>query len=142
MIAVALLPSPRAGGAETSMRILSPLGLTPASRNSSLADRQMGREDEQAFHQGDQQDGNNDRRNHQDKLTHDAAGKKQWQKSRHRGEDGENDRLGDLGRTIDRSLQVWLAGLAVFINILTDDNRIINHDSERHNEGKQRNHID
>ncbi len=66
----------------------------------------MSRQNKQTLNQRNQQNRYDDDRDDHDELAHDTAGEKQWQERRHRGQDGKDDRLGNLNGSVNRGLEI------------------------------------
>ena len=97
----------------------------------------MGRQHKQALDQGNDQQRYNNRRNNLDELPHHPGNKDQRRKRSDSSQNGKGDRNSDLGCPLNGRLHKSFTPLPVFKNIFTDDNRIIDDDTEGEDKGKQ-----
>ena len=103
---------------------------------------QVRRQDVQRLHEGEDEAGNDDERDHPEDLAHHARHEHQRHEGGHRGEDREHDRRRDLAGTVDGPLTSVASLFLVAVDVLPDDDRVVDHDAQHDDEGEQGHHVD
>ena len=114
----------------------------PSSQFTLLPVSQVCRQDEEGLEEGDEKGCADHQRDHLEHLAHDSRNEVQGHECGHVGEDAEGHGGRDLACPQDGGVQKIFPLLVIVIDIFSNDDGVVHHDTYGHNEGEKCDHVD
>ena len=100
------------------------------------------RQNEERFDQAGRDHGDHDHRNGGDDLADDVGDNQQRDEGRDRRQRRAHHRSGHAAGAADRCLQRLHPAAVARFDMLADNNRVVDHDTDHHDQAEQADHID